>query len=267
MSALEPILERAREAVAARRRARPLAVVQAAADRRRAEDPVRDFAGALSRPGLSIIAEHKRRSPSAGLIRDDLELEAVVAAYARGGAAAVSVLTEEQSFGGSLADLARARTTVALPLLRKDFIVDAYQVTESLAGGADAILLIVAALQRAELEELYGLAAASGLAVLVEVHDQRELDLAGEMGARVVGINNRDLTTLGVDTGRTLELVPRLPAGVISVAESGFRTREELERLARAGVDAALVGEAMMRSADIEAACRDLTGTSFSTGV
>jgi indole-3-glycerol phosphate synthase len=260
MNALDPILERTREAVAARRRARPLAEVQAAAEKRVAQDPVRPFVGALAAPGLSIIAEHKRRSPSAGVIRDDLVLEDVVGAYERGGAAAVSVLTEETSFGGQLGDLARARAAIRLPVLRKDFVVDPYQLTESLAGGADATLLIVAALQAGELGELHGLARQLGLAVLVEVHDAEEFATASALEPEVIGINNRDLTTLQVDTGRTLELLPLLPAGVLSVAESGFRTRQELERLAQAGVDAVLVGEAMMRSADIEAACRDLVG-------
>ena len=183
-------------------------------------------------------------------------------AYERAGAAALSVLTEEQGFGGSLADLRRARAASSLPILRKDFIVDEYQVLEALVGGADAILLIVAALDVVRLAQLHAVAAELGLGVLVEVHDDRELALAAEIGAAVIGINNRDLTTLSVDVRRTFELLPLVPDDAVVVAESGFRTRAELEALAGAGVDAVLVGEALMRAPDIEAACRELTGVS-----
>ncbi|MGH2896219.1 MAG: indole-3-glycerol phosphate synthase TrpC, partial [Solirubrobacteraceae bacterium] len=216
------------------------------------------FAAALRAPGISVIAEHKRSSPSAGVIRDDLALEDVVSAYERGGAAALSVLTEEHSFSGSLDDLAAARTAAALPILRKDFIVDSYQVAESLARGADAILLIVAALGPAELERLNAEAVSAGLDVLVEVHDGAELEVATQIGAAVIGINNRDLTTLVVDTERTFELLDEIPRGTLVVSESGWRTRAELDRLAAAGVDAVLVGEALMRAGDVEAACRML---------
>ncbi|HYZ82275.1 MAG TPA: indole-3-glycerol phosphate synthase TrpC, partial [Solirubrobacteraceae bacterium] len=195
----------------------------------------------------------------AGVIRDDLVLTDVVAAYERGGAAAVSVLTEAHSFAGSLDDLAAARAAAGLPILRKDFIVDPYQVVESSAAGADAILLIVAALPAAELERLHAEAVALGLDVLVEVHDRRELELAAGIGAQIIGINNRDLTTLEVDTERTFELLDGTPDGSVVVSESGWRTRGELERLAGAGVDAVLIGEALMRSADIEGACAALT--------
>ncbi len=257
MSALDPILERTRSEVARRQVAVPISEVEAAAA---AREEVRSFTEALAQPGLSIIAEHKRRSPSAGLIRDDLELEAVVGAYERGGASALSVLTETGSFGGSLTDLQRARGAAALPILRKDFIIDSYQVAESRAAGADAILLIVAALAVDELEALYARARALGLGVLVEVHDEAELETAAALGAEAIGINNRDLVTLEVDVSRTLALRPRIPAGILVVAESGFRTRPELDRLAAAGVDAALIGEALMRAGDIEAACRALAG-------
>ncbi len=260
MNALTPILERTREAVAQRRAATSAAAMERAAAERVATDPPRPFAAALQRPGLSVIAEHKRRSPSAGLIRDGLELDAVVGAYERGGAAALSVLTEPASFGGTLADLRRARSASGLPILRKDFIVDGYQVTESLAAGADAILLIVAALQRSELSELHAHARACGLGVLVEVHDASELQVAAGVGAAVIGINNRDLTTLRVDPARTFALLPEMPPGTVTVSESGWRTRGELERLRTAGADAVLIGEALMRSPDIEAACRALTG-------
>jgi len=265
MNALTPILQRARAEVARRRAVRPLAQVRAAGQERRISEaaggtPVRSFADALGEPALSVIAEHKRRSPSAGTIREGIALEDVVSAYERAGAAALSVLTESDSFGGSLDDLGRARAASGLPILRKDFIVDAYQVSEAVAAGADAILLIVAALPAGELAALHAEAIGLGLDVLVEVHDAAELAVARELGAAIIGINNRDLTTLQVDIGRTMELAPEVRAGVLVVAESGFRTRVELEALAGAGVDAALIGEALMRSPDIEAACRELTG-------
>jgi indole-3-glycerol phosphate synthase len=171
----------------------------------------------------------------------------------------LSVLTEGPNFGGRLADLGRARAASTLPILRKDFIVDSYQLAEARAAGADAVLLIVAALDPDELERLHGAAIAAGLATLVEVHDDAELQSAIEIGAPIIGINNRDLTTLAVDTSTTFALAPRIPQGTIVVAESGFRDRAELNRLAEAGVDAVLVGEALMRAPDIEAACRALT--------
>ena len=260
MNALAPIIERTRAEVARRQALTPLDVVQARAAARLAEDPRRSFALALRGGGLSVIAEHKRRSPAAGTIRQGVSLEDVVGAYQRGGAAAVSILTEEHSFGGSLADLEHARAPTLLPLLRKDFVVDPYQVPESVLAGADAILLIVAVLEPAALEELFGLARAAGLDVLVEVHDAAELERAVALGAGIIGINNRDLTTLQVDTERVYGLLPDVPEGALVVAESGFRTRAELSRLAEAGVDAVLVGEALMRAPDIEAACRELTG-------
>jgi len=260
MNELERIVERTRLEVEQRRLLTPRAEVERAAEERAAADPPRGFAQALERPGLAVIAEHKRSSPSAGLIRAGVELEAVVGAYERAGAAAVSVLTEREGFGGSLDDLVRARAAGALPVLRKDFIVDPYQVVESMAGGADAILLIVAALAPDELAGLHAQAQALGLDVLVEVHDSDELDVAVDAGARLIGINNRDLTTLLVDTGRTFELLERVPAGSTIVSESGWRGASEIRELERAGVDAVLVGEALMRADDIEAACRALTG-------
>ena len=214
---------------------------------------------ALTAPGISVIAEHKRRSPSAGLIRGDVSLEQVLAAYERGGARALSVLTEESRFGGSLADLRAARRASVLPILRKDFIVDPYQVYEAFVAGADAVLLIVAALSPDQLTELIELAGELGLAALVEVHDLLELAVATAVGAELIGINNRDLTTLKVDTRRTFELVEHVSPGAVVIAESGLRTRSQLDELADAGVDAVLIGEALMRAADIEAACRELT--------
>jgi len=262
VSRLEPILAATRAELVARKRATPPAQLElAAAERSAATGDRRSFADALARPGLSLIAEHKRRSPSAGVIRDGEALEEIVAAYERGGAAAISVLTEGPSFGGGLDDLRAARAAVRLPILRKDFIVDPYQLVESLAAGADAILLIVAALPEAELRALHSEALARGLSALVEVHDERELERALALEPRVIGINNRDLTTFAVDGRRTFALLPRIPADTLVVAESGFSTRRELDELARAGASAVLVGEALMRADDIEAACRALTGS------
>jgi indole-3-glycerol phosphate synthase len=258
VNALEPIIASTRQELARRRDRVPEAELEREAARRAGE--LRPFAQALLKPGLSVIAEHKRRSPSAGVIRAELPLEDVVGAYERGGAAALSILTEGPSFGGSLDDLRAARAASALPILRKDFIVDAYQLHEALAAGADAILLIVAALQPAELERLHEIALSLGLAALVEVHDESELERAAALGAQLIGINNRDLTTLNVDIRRTFDLLPGVPDGATVVAESGLRTASDLAELEGAGVDAVLIGEALMRSADIEAACRALTG-------
>jgi indole-3-glycerol phosphate synthase len=249
VNALEPILATTRAEVERRRR-------KVLPDR---DGGVRDFLSALRRPGVSLIAEHKRRSPSAGVIREDLSLEDVVTAYQRGGAAALSILTEGPNFGGSLEDLRRARAASALPMLRKDFTVDAFQIHEAFAGGADAILLIVAALDDAGLTELHGLARELGLAALVEIHDERELDRALAIGPAIVGINNRDLTTLTVDLERTFELRARIPPGVTVVAESGFSRPDQLVELAQAGVDAVLMGEALMGAADVESAVRALS--------
>ncbi len=249
MNALEPILAATRAEVDRRRdQALPARV-----------GGVRAFAAALRRPEISLIAEHKRRSPSAGTIRADRTIEAVVGAYERGGAAALSILTEGPNFGGSLEDLRRARVASQLPILRKDFTVDAYQVHEAYAAGSDAVLLIVAALRDSELSELHALTTELGLAALVEVHDERELERALANDASLIGINNRDLTTLEVDTRRTFGLRALIPPGVTVIAESGFSRPEELAALAQAGVDGVLMGEALMRATDIESAVRALT--------
>jgi indole-3-glycerol phosphate synthase len=254
---LTDIVATTRDTVAARRGYLPIEELVATAQ---ARTDYRPFLEVLAGPGLSVIAEHKRSSPSAGVIREDLELVDVVGAYERGGAAALSVLTEQTRFAGTLADLFAARTAASLPILRKDFIVDEYQVYEAAASGADAILLIVAAVEVGPLANLHALAHGLGLATLVEVHNAEELRVATEIGAQIIGINNRNLSTLVVDIETTHQLLPQIPVGVVKVAESGFRTRAELERLAAAGIDAVLIGEALMRSADIEAACRELTG-------
>jgi indole-3-glycerol phosphate synthase len=258
---LAEIVTDTRIAVARRAAQTPLHELVAAGEQRLSgPNPIRDFRGALAAPGLSVIAEHKRSSPSAGVIRADLELSDVVSAYERGGASALSILTEESRFGGNLADLAAARRASSLPILRKDFVVEEYQVHEALAAGADAILLIVAALPTGPLLRLHALATQLGLATLIEVHDGIELETARELAPEIVGINNRDLTTLKVDLNRTYELLDSVPPGALVVAESGFRERSELERLSAAGVDAVLIGETIMRAPDLEVACRALTG-------
>ena len=235
----------------------PLSQLQADLEER--PEP-RPFQEALTRPGISIIAEHKRRSPSAGVLREGASVAAIAQAYERGGAAALSVLTEPDFFGGSLDDLREARSAVTLPVLRKDFIVDRYQIYEAAAAGADAVLLIVAALRRRELAELHEEARALDLDVMVEVHDDSELERALEVDAAIIGINNRDLTDFTVDVERTYELLSHVPTGKTVVSESGFRTRDEVEALERVGVDAVLVGEMLMRAEDVEGATRDLAG-------
>jgi indole-3-glycerol phosphate synthase len=259
MSVLDRIVEDTRDEVGRRRAAVPLARLEAALDQRPEGRP---FSEALMRPGISVIAEHKRRSPSAGLIREGATVEDVVLAYERGGAAALSILTEPFHFSGSLDDLRAARAVSELPVLRKDFVVDPYQLYESAASGADAILLIVAALEPDDLYELLREARALDLDALVEVHDERELEVALDVEADVLGINNRDLGDFSVDIDRTYHLLSDVPAGKTVVSESGFSTRDELDELERVGVDAVLIGETLMRADDIEAACRRLTGGS-----
>jgi indole-3-glycerol phosphate synthase len=233
----------------------------------RRDESYRPFSEALTRPGISLIAEHKRRSPSAGTIREGATVSDVVLADERGGAAAISILTEGRHFGGSLDDLREARATCALPILRKDFIVDPYQLYESAAAGADAILLIVAALEVRVLGALFGEARALDLDVLVEVHAEEELNCALEqLDADVIGINNRNLTDFSVDVERTFELLADIPAGKTVVSESGFHSREQLDALERVGVDGVLVGESLMRASDPESALRALTGTEHDTG-
>ena len=257
MSVLERIVDAARQDVARRRQEVPLSELE----QRLGSRDDRPFSEALTRPGISLVAEHKRRSPSAGEIRAGSTVTDVVKAYELGGAAAVSILTEGQHFGGSLDDLREARAASVLPILRKDFVVDAYQVYESAVAGADAILLIVAALEPAELAELHREALLLDLDVVVEVHDEEELECALDIvEADVIGINNRDLTDFSVDVERTYELLADVPAGKTVISESGFHTREQLDDLERVGVDAVLIGESLMRAPDPEAAVRELTG-------
>lgn len=262
-SVLAGILETTRAAVARRRQGVPIEKLQAhAATRTRAAQRLR---AALAQPGMGIIAEFKRRSPSAGVIRAGSSARETVAAYERAGACAVSVLTEESGFGGSLADLAEARATTELPILRKDFIVDAYQLHEARAAGADAVLLIVAALEQPALVALHEQARELGLEALVEVHDQRELDRALALNPTLLGINNRDLRDFSVDLGRTLALLRGVPDGVQVVSESGIHNGVQLRELHREGVSAVLVGEALMRAADPERALRSLLDAAEAT--
>jgi indole-3-glycerol phosphate synthase len=259
LSVLDRIVDDTRDEVKRRRKDLPLAELEALVHRRN-DETSRPFSEALTRPGISLIAEHKRRSPSAGPIREGSSVVEIVQAYERGGAAALSVLTEPFHFAGSLDDLRAARAATTLPVLRKDFIVDPYQLYEAAAAGADAILLIVAALEAKDLAELLHEAGALDLDALVEVHDEKELETALEVEADVLGINNRDLDDFTVDIERTYELLSDVPAGKTVVSESGFRHREQLDELERVGVDAVLIGETLMRATDIEAACRELTG-------
>ncbi|HUN78855.1 MAG TPA: indole-3-glycerol phosphate synthase TrpC [Solirubrobacteraceae bacterium] len=224
------------------------------------------FRAALTGPEIAVIAEFKRRSPSAGELRPGAEPAGMVGAYERGGAAAASVLTEGPHFGGSLADLEAAGTACGLPLLRKDFVVDPYQLYEARVAGAAAVLLIVAALEDPVLADLHAMAGELGLDVLVEVHDGEELARALAIGADLVGVNNRDLRDFGVDVRRTFELLGDVPAGVAVVSESGISTATQLRELHAAGVQAVLVGETLMRAADPEAALRELLGTGAASG-
>jgi len=257
VSVLDRIVEDTRDEVVRRRESVPLARLEAAIAQRPEGRP---FSEALLRPGISLIAEHKRRSPSAGRIREDSTVDEIVLAYERGGAAALSILTEPFHFGGSLDDLRAARAVSELPVLRKDFIVDPYQLYESAAAGADAILLIVAALEPDALYELLHEARALDLDALVEVHDERELEIALDVEADVLGINNRDLGDFSVDIERTYDLLADVPAGKTVVSESGFTSRDQLDELDRVGVDAVLIGETLMRAPDVEDATRRLTG-------
>jgi indole-3-glycerol phosphate synthase len=209
------------------------------------------FAAAVSGSGpVNVIAECKRRSPSKGVLRVDYDPAAIAAAYAQSGAAAISVLTESTFFDGSLEHLAAVRAVVDLPLLRKDFVVSEYQLLEAKAAGADAVLLIVAALRPVELKVLHDHATRMGLDVLVEVHDATELSIALDAGARIVGVNNRNLRTLEVDVQASEELIAKMPAEVVGVSESGLRTAADLLRLRSLGYRAFLIGERFMTAAE-----------------
>jgi len=262
MSRLDELVDAARQTVRERSRAVPIEDLRARLEAR-AED--RPFKEALVRPGVSVICEFKRRSPSAGEIRPGAEVPEMVGAYERGGAAALSVLTEDSGFGGSLKDLLAARAGSGLPILRKDFIVDPYQLLEAAVFGADAVLLIVSALEPHRLAELYDEAQSLDLDTLVEVHNEDDLETALELDADVIGINNRNLRDMKVDIATTEELITDVPAGKTVVAESGYSSREQIDELERIGVDAVLIGESLMRAEDPEQAVRDLCGDDMLT--
>jgi indole-3-glycerol phosphate synthase len=262
MTILDEILATKRDEVAVAKRREAPAALRARADACR--DAPRGFRAAMtSGPRPRVVAELKRRSPSKGEIRPDFDPVGCAKAYADAGAAAISVLTDARYFGGELSLLATVRREVALPLLRKDFLVDAYQVDEARVAGADAVLLIARALDVAQLRALRERAAALGLDALVEVHDEAEVDAALAAGADLVGINNRDLATFTTDLATTERLAARLvAAGVVVVAESGILTYDDVHRLEAAGADAVLVGEALMREPDVGRALARLRGTS-----
>jgi indole-3-glycerol phosphate synthase len=252
---LETVVERTRADLAERMRTVPVSELEARLGPQRRGRP---FSEALISEGISLIAEMKRASPSKGPIRPGAGVTEIVRAYQEAGARAVSVLTEPQWFGGSLDDLVEARAACDLPLLRKDFLVDEYQLLEARVAGADAVLLIVAALEPERLATLIGFASDLGMDALVEVHDEDEVETAVEAGAEVIGVNNRDLHTLEVDLATTFRLLADVPAGTVVVAESGITTRQAVRDLEEAGVDAILVGEALMRVDDPRDAVREL---------
>ena len=223
-------------------------------------DPPRDPMPSLRAAGSSVIAEVKRRSPSKGPLADIPDPAALATEYAEGGAAVISVLTEERRFGGSLADLRAVRAAVDVPLLRKDFVVDPYQVLEARAAGADVVLLIVAALDDPTLRRLHDQARELGMAVLVEVHDEVETERAVELGAELVGVNARNLRTLDVDPDTFGRLAPLVPSDRVLVAESGISSPQDVKRYVAEGARAVLVGEALVRDGDPRRAVADMTG-------
>ena len=244
---LDEILANKRREVAERIKREP---IERVAYRAAQASPARDFAGALRGPGVSIISEIKRQSPAKGALRLDMDAPTMAATYAAAGASCISVLTDEKYFKGSDADLVAVRQRVQVPVIRKDFVVSTYQIYEARALGADAILLIVLALTPAEIVEMSKLAAALGMAALVEVHSEAELQVALDAGSTLVGINNRDLTRMVTDLETTATLRPLVPAGVTLVSESGIRTAEDISWLAGLGVDAALIGESLVTAPD-----------------
>jgi len=248
---LSRILDRRRAEVSRRQRIMPETVLRIAAAK---ADAPRDFTGALTRRQINVIAEIKKASPSAGLLRRDFQPPALASGFEQGGAVAISVLTEEENFQGTLAHLRDARAAVALPALRKDFIVSAYQVWEARAANADSFLLIAAALDDEVLSDLLAVGRELGMEPLVEVHTAEELERALAAGARIVGVNNRNLHTLEVRVETSLDLIERIPNDCIAVSESGLRSAEDLGKLRAAGFDAFLIGESFMRETDPAAA-------------
>ncbi|WP_375394062.1 indole-3-glycerol phosphate synthase TrpC [uncultured Sphingomonas sp.] len=258
MNMLDRIIETKRAEVAARKATTSLAGLEAGIA---AMSAPRGFRAALdAAAGHALIAEIKKASPSKGLIRADFDPPAHARAYQAGGAACLSVLTDEAWFQGADSYLVAAREAVAIPVLRKDFMIDPWQVTEARAIGADAILIIVAALDDARMAEIEACAIDCGMDVLVEVHDEHELGRALKLKSRLIGVNNRDLRDFSIDFQRTYELVGKAPAGCTFVAESGLAIRADLDSMAAHGVRCFLIGEALMRAEDIEAATRALSG-------
>ena len=257
MSVLDEIVDGVLVDLAEREARLPLAEVRRLAE---AAPPPRDPLPALRAPGVSVIAEVKRRSPSKGDLADITDPAELAGRYAAGGAAAISVLTEERRFGGSLADLRAVRAAVDVPLLRKDFMVEPYQLLEARAAGADLALLIVAALDDDELRRLHDTARELGLTVLVEVHDEAETERAVALGAELVGVNARNLKTLAVDGETFGRLAPLIPDDRVKVAESGIFGADDVRRFVAQGARAVLVGEALVKDGDPEGAVRALTG-------
>ncbi|MCE5264632.1 MAG: indole-3-glycerol phosphate synthase TrpC [Deltaproteobacteria bacterium] len=255
---LDEIVETKRREVAWRKERVPLRALETAAGRM---PPARDFRVAVSAgTEPAVIAEVKRRSPSRGLLRPDFDPVRIAREYESFGASAISVLTDEVYFGGSDADLTAVKAAVRLPVLRKEFIIDPYQIYEARAIGADALLLIAAILTDGELRQFRELAASLGLAALVEIHDREELERALCTGAQMIGINNRNLKTFATDIRTSLEVAPLIPEGRIGISESGIRSRGEIETLSKAGIRAYLIGETLVAAADIGLKMRELLG-------
>jgi indole-3-glycerol phosphate synthase len=258
ISILDEIVASKRQEVGTRRKQRPLDELEAQA---RSAPPVRDFRAALEAPGpIQLIAEVKKASPSAGVIRDDFDPVAIARIYQEHGAACLSILTDTPYFQGHLAHLAQVRAAIAVPLLRKDFVIDEYQVLEARLAGADAILLIAEILDDDGLVRLRELATRLGMATLVEFHDPANLPRVLASGADLVGINNRDLKSFVADIEHTLRLRDKIPSHVVLVSESGIRDRNDVKRLEAAGVAAVLVGESLMRAPDVGMAVKQLLG-------
>ncbi|HKS66834.1 MAG TPA: indole-3-glycerol phosphate synthase TrpC [Candidatus Acidoferrales bacterium] len=255
---LDRIVDARRVSIAHRKRVLPEVALKIAVEKK--APPARDFAAALSRGALNVIAELKRASPSLGVIREEYSPMALAGQLQDAGAAALSVLTEEEFFSGSLADLKEARTAARIPVLRKDFMVDPWQVWEARAAGADSFLLIAAVLRDEMLSELVELGRSLKMEPLVEVHSREELDRVLGAGARIIGVNNRDLRSFQVRLETSLELVEAIPEDCIAVSESGLRMHDDLVRLRAGGFDAFLIGEHLMKAADPAAALRNFLG-------
>ena len=254
---LERIVRKRRDSVAHRKRVLPDVALKLAVPK---QAPARDFAAALSREGRNVIAELKKASPSLGLIRENYSPASLAAALESAGAAALSVLTEEDFFQGSLAHLKEAKKAVSIPILRKDFIIDPWQVWEARSAGADSFLLIVAILSDELLRELLALGRELGMEPLVEVHSREELVRANAAGAKIIGVNNRDLRDFKVSLQTSLDLVTEIPDSAVAVSESGLHSPEDLLRLRKAGFDAFLIGKRLMKHRDPAAELREMLG-------